>query len=376
MIGLKDSAWERIGNRLIVVCNPTVQIELDDPEGHAETLLSTLADGPWTLPQLRQHLLDQGIEVSMPELQDALADFDSLRLLADPDGQSLGDPAEDERFHSNLSFFELFSTMECSRAAMQEKLLGAHVLQLGTGGLGSNVLQHLAGLGVGRITLLDFDTVEPRNFARQYLYRQTDIGKSKVRRAADWVRAFDPRVHVEVVEQRVTGPQDVAALLTGVQVVSAGIDKLGPTTDWVNEACMEAGVPYVRGGINGSRLLYFSVDPGNSPCIACARKMDLEISASTQTNAIARRLSDRLLQTPPPVNPAIGPVAGLLGSMVAFEILRYLTGYEPPHTAGAHVTWDAANHLAQQRTSWTPDPDCELCRHARQRLGAPAAMSR
>ncbi|MFC4048303.1 HesA/MoeB/ThiF family protein [Actinomadura syzygii] len=370
-VALKDSVWERSGETLIVMCDPVVQIELVDPEEHVETLLSVLSAGPLTVPQLRRRLIDHGIEVSMSELRQVLADLDSLRLLTDPEGQSLGDPADDERFHSNLFFFDLFSTMGYSRAAMQERLLGAHVLQLGTGGVGSSVLQHLAGLGIGRITLLDFDLVEPRNFARQYLYRRADIGSPKVRRAEHWLQAFDPRVHVEAVEQRVTSPRDVTALLADVDVVSAAIDSPKEVDGWVNEACMEASVPFVRGGISGTRLRYYSVDPGKSPCLACAQRMDDEIIAGAQADAAAWRLSGRL----PSVNRAIGPVAGLLGSMVAFEILRYLIRYEPPHAAGAYVTWDAADHLQQKHMSWTPDPSCRLCRDARERHARPLAVS-
>jgi molybdopterin/thiamine biosynthesis adenylyltransferase len=66
----------------------------------------------------------------------------------------------------------------------------AHVLVLGVGGGSSNVLMGLVGLGVGRFTLVDGDDVEPWNFARQFVYRHVDIGRSKVDRAAEWVRSM------------------------------------------------------------------------------------------------------------------------------------------------------------------------------------------
>ncbi|MEV8037808.1 ThiF family adenylyltransferase [Streptomyces sp. NPDC086182] len=366
-IALKTSAWERVGDVLIVACDPTVQIELEDPYGQAEMLLRALSAGPWTLRELQQHLEDQGLPVTIPDLLAAVRALDSLRLLADPSQQSFGYPTEDERYHSNLAFFDLFTSLERSRTELQRRLLGAHVLQLGTGGVGSTVVQHLAGLGVGRLTLLDFDVVEPRNFSRQFLYRTSDIGRSKVQRAAEWVRSFDPRIRVDVVEGQVSGPADVAALLGGVDVVSAGIDHPNAVDDWVNEACMDAGVPFVRAGISGSRLVYFSVDPGHSPCLACARKTDEEIAASTGIDASASRLSSQL----PTVNRAIGPVAGLLGSMVAFELLRYVTRYEEPQAAGTRVFWDATDGLAQRRQPWRADPGCHLCHQARERIASP-----
>jgi hypothetical protein len=76
-IALKECAWERLGDVLVVVCDPSRQIELDDPDGHAETLLTTLATGPWSIPQLRRELARLGVEVSGSELRDALDALDS-----------------------------------------------------------------------------------------------------------------------------------------------------------------------------------------------------------------------------------------------------------------------------------------------------------
>ncbi len=360
---LKGSVWERVGDVLVVACDPSVQIELEDPDGQAETLLAAMSAGPWTLEDLQQRLAHQGTMVPIADLEKAVAALDSLRLLVHSDQPDPGGLVGDERYFSNMAFFDLFASLECSRTGYQQRLLEAHVLQLGTGGVGSTVLQHLAGLGVGRLTLLDCDVVEQRNFARQFLYRQEDIGRSKVQRAADWVRSFDPRIQVDVVEGRVTGPDDVAALLPGVDAVSAGIDHPNEVDLWVNEACMEAGVPFVRAGISGSRLGYFSVDPGNSPCLACSQKADTEIASGAGIDAAATRLSGKL----PQVNRAIGPVAGLLGSMAAFELLRYVTRYEAPQAAGVHVFWDAANHLAQRRKPFQADSHCRLCQQARMR---------
>ncbi|MFF8789598.1 HesA/MoeB/ThiF family protein [Streptomyces sp. NPDC015125] len=366
-IALKTCEWGRVDDALLVVCDPAVQIELEDPKGQTETFLRVLSAGPTTRRELQQNLADQGLTISMPDILAAVQTLDSLRLLEDPSRQSLGDPREDERYHSNLAFFDLFASLKRSRTELQQQLLGAHVLQLGTGGMGSSVIQHLAGLGVGHITLLDFDVIEPRNFSRQFLYRNSDIGRPKVQRAAEWLRAFDPGIRVDVVEEKVGGPSDVAALLDGVDVVSAGIDRPAAVDDWVNEACMEACVPYVRGGVSGSRLVYFSVDPGHSPCLACIRKSEEEAAAGSAIEASVNRLSSQLSF----LNRAIGPVTGLLGSVVAFELLRYVTRYEEPQAAGTWVTWDAANGLAQRREPWRADPGCHLCRRARQRTARP-----
>jgi len=79
----------------------------------------------------------------------------------------------------------------------QARLARAHVLVVGAGGLGGPVVQYLTGAGVGRITLVDGDTVEKTNLHRQPLYRMDQIDQPKVRAAAQALAALNPDVHVE-----------------------------------------------------------------------------------------------------------------------------------------------------------------------------------
>jgi molybdopterin-synthase adenylyltransferase len=357
-VGLKQCAWERSGESLIVICDPSRQVELHDPEGQVQTLLTILARGPCTLPELRGDLAGAGIRVSMADLHAAVAALDSIRLLTDPDDAAPTPPEQGERLFSNLAFFDLFATLDSSRFALQRRVSQAHVLQLGTGGLGCAVLQGLAGLGVGRLTLLDNDVVEPRNFARQFLYRERDIGRPKVLRAADWVRDFDHRIEVSPVQRRVDGPDDVTDLLVGVDLVVSGIDQPDEVDYWVNAACVGAGVPWVRGGMVGSELAFFSVDPGRGPCLAC-RSVMLDREADLAGTHLAPSLGR--------VNRGIGPAAAIVGGLEALEALRYLTGFEPPQAAGVYVHLSLADGLDWRREPWIADPDCALCARARDR---------
>ncbi len=354
-IVLKDCSWERDGDVLTVVRDPSRKIELADPSGQVDLLLTTLAEGPRTLPGLQERLAVAGVEVPLPELQEAVAALDSLRLLAAADDAGLGSGELAERYFSNLAFFDLFSSLALTGAEMQRRLGRAHVLVLGTGGLGSNVLQSLAGLGVGRLTVLDHDTVEDRNFARQFLYRRRDVGQSKVELAARWLREYDGRIEVTAVSRRVSGPADLADLLPGVDLVVAGIDRPDDVDLWVNEACLRAGVPWVRGGMFGSELIYFSVHPGHSPCWAC-RRTAAEAEAC-EPAGVGMRLAD----TRGRVNAGIGPAAALVGSLVAFEALRYLTGFQPPVAAGATVHVSLLGDRPQRTEPWPADPGCRLC---------------
>ncbi|MFY1616298.1 HesA/MoeB/ThiF family protein [Micromonospora sp. WMMD736] len=371
-VGLKPCEWERVRDGLVVVCDPSRSVQLDDPDGQVQRLLTVLSDQPGTLAELRAALAADGVEVSTDDLSGALDALDGLRLLRDLDRPV--DRARAGRDFSNLAFFELHATLETSEADLQQRVRDAHVLQLGTGGLGSNVLQNLAGLGVGRLTLVDADEVEPRNLARQFLYRETDLGATKVDRAADWVRAFHSGITVDAVRRWIGSPDDIADLLPGVDLVVSGVDQGERIDNWVNEACLRAGVPWIRGGMIGSQLIYFSVDPGRSACYECRVRAygdgrGTQASVLEPTAMTAQRLSARI----PRLNRANGPSAALVGSLVAFEALRYLTGYEPPYAAGAEVLVDLSAGCRPKREPWPRDPDCATCAMADAHTAATAS---
>jgi molybdopterin/thiamine biosynthesis adenylyltransferase len=259
-------------------------------------------------------------------------------------------------------FFEPFATLHRSREDMQLQLDGSHVLVLGTGGLNSNTIPHLCGLGVGRLTLLDRDAVELRNFARQYLYRERDLGSRKVQAAASWVTAFDPSIDVTAVDGEVDSADTVAALLErySPDVVMSGVDSPAEIDDWVNAACVAARTPYVRAGMWVTQGIVWSVDPGRSACRQCAR-LDGNAAAVAEPTLAAELAAARLLNTRPRANRGIGPIAGLLGAFAAFEILRYLTRFEPPAYAGRPLMIDFGAGCATAEVEWQRLSSCVAC---------------
>ncbi|MEV0841736.1 ThiF family adenylyltransferase [Actinocatenispora sera] len=349
---LKSVAWERDGARLRLVHDVRDRLLVEDPDGAVERLLELLRAGGRTVAELAEQLA-----MPVDDVAAAVAALDEYRLLED--GERLGGfgAADSERYFSNLGFFETFASLSCSREDFQRRLRAAHVLVLGTGGLNSNTVPHLCGLGVGRLTLLDRDTVDARNFARQYLYRWGQRGDRKVARAGEWVREFDPAIEVDTIDAAVDSAAALAALLDeyAPDVVMSGIDSPADVDDWVNAECVRAGVPYVRGGMWVSQGVVWSVDPGRSACRRCGVHEPDDGDAAGEAAAI------RLHATKPRVNRGIGPVAGLLGSLAAFEVLRYLTGFEPPAYAGSPISVDFAAGCRTDQVEWARDPACPVC---------------
>ncbi|MPZ25411.1 MAG: hypothetical protein GEV12_02920 [Micromonosporaceae bacterium] len=362
---LKGVVWQRDGEQLRVVYDIRDYFLLADPDRTVETLLELLREGGRTVAELADVFAERGVPVPVDDLAAAVELFDSHGLLEDEQRLGRLDQPERERFFSNLAFFESFASLARSREDFQQTLRDAHVLVLGTGGLNSNTIPHLCGLGVGRLTLLDRDTVELRNFARQYLYRHHDIGARKVLLAAEWVRGFDPAIKVEALDAGVDSAAQVGELLDRLapDVVMSGIDSPPEVDDWVDAGCVSRGVPYVRGGMWVTQGLVWSVEPGVSACRACGRTGGDRPDATPEAGPVANEGAVFALYADKPrTNRGIGPVAGLLGALCAFEVLRYLTRFEPPAYAGRPIIIDFANGCAiRQDDPWLPAPDCPQC---------------
>ena len=100
----------------------------------------------------------------------------------------------------------------------QEKLLAAHALIIGAGGLGSPVALYLASAGVGTITLVDDDTVDLTNLQRQILHTTARVGQPKARSGQQTLAEINPEVKVIALQERV-GTEHLQALVTGASVV-------------------------------------------------------------------------------------------------------------------------------------------------------------
>ncbi len=353
---VKECAWESFGDELVVVHDPREAFTLADPGGNIAALLDELARGPATPEELSAALTARGFTATVEDVREGLDGLDSLGLVEDADERWLGEPAADERHFSNLTFFGSFARLRTSRAEFVRRLRDSHVLVLGAGGGGSALVQCLAGLGVGALTLVDRDDIAPRNFARQFLYRHADIGRSKVERAAEWVREYDPGIQVRAVDRWISGPEDLKDLTEGVDLVAGGLDGAPDANLWVNEAALRAGVPLVAGGMTRTQLIYFSVDPGRSACLRCDES-DIPDPAEHSSAAVAHRLTRRLRLA----NGLTGPMAMQVGSLVAYEVMRYLTGIEPPRAAGCRVVLDVRDGLVPTWVPFPRDPDCPAC---------------
>ncbi|WP_415545167.1 HesA/MoeB/ThiF family protein [Gluconobacter potus] len=133
--------------------------------------------------------------------------------------------------------------------AGQKRLLDAHVLVVGAGGLGATVLPALVGAGCGRITVVDHDHVDESNLHRQTLFRMEDIGRLKVSCVAERLEGLNPDCQIIPVARRLE-PASARCFLPGISVVVDAADSVA-VTYMLSDLCLEASVPFVSASVLG-----------------------------------------------------------------------------------------------------------------------------
>jgi molybdopterin-synthase adenylyltransferase len=305
--------------------------------------------------------LSNGVQIAadQPELQAAITELDAAGVVAqDPAVPSAGlSHAEALRYDRQLHYFGDYASAARSACDMQLALRDATVVVLGAGGLGSWTMSGLACAGVGTIVAVDDDTVELGNLNRQILYRTADLGRRKVELAGEALRALNPEIEFVGVPERVRSAGDVRSVAEGADFVVCTADwpahEIGR---WVNEACLELGLPHISAGQFPPRVRVGpTFVPGRTACLAC------------QEGAIRREfpLYDELVrhrQRAAPVAATLGAPSGLIGSLLSMEVIHWITGISEPATLGRGLVFD----LRDFSSHWEPvepDPECELgCR--------------
>lgn len=191
--------------------------------------------------------------------------------------------------------------------AGQIKLLDAGVLLIGTGGLGSPAAFYLAAAGVGRIGLVDHDTVSLSNLQRQILHATPDLDRSKVVSAAEKLAALNPDLIIETYQERLT---EVVAeeLIKKYDFVIDCTDNFR-SRYIINENCVKLKVPFVYGGVLAWSGQTFTVMPGLGPCFKCVFPAEPAPDAPT-TAEIG----------------VLGTVPGIIGVIQAAEAVRFILG--------------------------------------------------
>jgi len=222
--------------------------------------------------------------------------------------------------------------------AGQRKLADASVFVAGCGGLGSAALYYLTAMGIGHIGLCDGDIVTPSNLNRQLLYAADDLGKPKAKAAERRLLALNPRLKTTVYE-RFLDKELAEAVLPDYDIAVDCLDNYEGRFI-LNDACVAAHKPFVHAGIGEFYGQLMTVTPGTGPCLRCL------FPGGKQRDESAKPFG------------VIGATAGVLGSLQALEVLKYLLGL-PVYNKGLAI-FNGLN-LSLESMSLEASPSC-ICR--------------
>lgn len=223
------------------------------------------------------------------------------------------------------------------------QLSAAHVVLVGMGGIGCPALQYLAGAGVGRLTLIDDDTVDLSNLQRQTLFTPADVGQPKAEVAARWVRAFDPELAVTALAERIT-PANAADLLAGSDVILDGTDNFA-TRLLVSDTATALRIPLVSAAIGRfqGQIGTFRGWLADAPCYRCfvGDAFDAEDCDTCAEQGV------------------LGAMVGLIGSFAAMEVVRAISGFGEDTRGKLHL-FDGLKPL-WRTLKIAKDPECKAC---------------
>ncbi len=223
----------------------------------------------------------------------------------------------------------------------QNKLKASSVLVVGAGGLGSPLSIYLAAAGVGRIGLVDFDTVEISNLQRQILYTDEDLGHAKLDAAVQHLQGINP--NVQFVKHSVRLSRDNAMeILQDYDLVADGSDNFA-TRYLVNDACVFLKKPNVHSSIlrfEGQASVFWT---GHGPCYRC------------------------LFPDPPPPGMVescaeggvLGVLPGIMGSIQGMEVIKLILGIGSP-LIGRMLLFDGLQ-MNVRTLKLRRDPQCPVC---------------
>jgi adenylyltransferase/sulfurtransferase len=223
----------------------------------------------------------------------------------------------------------------------QQRLLAAHVLIIGVGGLGSPVAMYLAASGVGHLVLVDYDRVELSNLQRQIVHTTERQGMDKVDSAQRTLAALNPEVQVTAIP----GQLEPEQLVEQVQQADAVVDCSDnfATRFALNRVCVANRTPLISGAairLEG-QVTVFRPDQADSPCYRCLYKdMDELGESCSQTGVLA-------------------PLVGIIGCIQATETIKVLVNTGETLT-GRLLVLDALN-MEWRSIKLRKDPDCPVC---------------
>ena len=223
----------------------------------------------------------------------------------------------------------------------QNRLRASHVVVLGLGGLGSPLALYLGAAGVGRLTLVDGDSVDPTNLHRQVIHAQETIGVHKVDSAKARILGLNPFINVETVSEHADA-SNLETLLASADLLADCTDRFA-TRFLANDLARRAQIPLVSAAALGTEGQLTTIDPRTShnPCYACLVPDVPDHEPTCAETGV------------------LGPVVGVLGTLAAVEVIGVLLDW-PDRLVGRLLRFQA-KQMDWRSFRYGKDAHCPVC---------------
>ncbi|QPC48220.1 ThiF family adenylyltransferase [Mangrovibacillus cuniculi] len=266
---IKDTYFiSNYNNKVQIGDEPGFCFEIEDESGFFVDFVQLL-NGKNSVDDIKEILLNKYPEITEEYILDMIYELDKNSLIKVHDDVS--DENIEARHVSNLNFFDNFSNLETNSYDLLSRLKTLRVGIVGLGGLGSNLLTQLVGIGCETIYVIEPDIVEEKNLNRQFLYRTNDIGKSKAKAAKDNIHMLNPKVSVITKNLKITSVQDLLSHLPEEidLLICAADQPLLNIQLWCNQYCLMKNIPLISGGLGCTQGHFLTVIPNSTACLEC-----------------------------------------------------------------------------------------------------------
>jgi len=225
----------------------------------------------------------------------------------------------------------------------QQQLQAAHVVIMGVGGLGSPAAMYLGAAGIGRLTLVDFDSVENSNLQRQIIHNLDNIGRSKVESARDTLLKINTETAIHCIDKQLT-LDELKGVIENANCVIDATDNFATrfliNRDWVAQKIAWVSAAARQDDAQNS---VFDFTDNNSACYACLYDESGEDNTNCSDNGI------------------LAPVVGILGSMQALEAIKLICNIG--ETLKNRLLIFDALALQWRTMKLKKNPDCPVCKN-------------
>jgi adenylyltransferase/sulfurtransferase len=217
----------------------------------------------------------------------------------------------------------------------QRKLKKSTIFIAGAGGLGSPVSIYLAVAGIGNIRICDFDSPDWSNLNRQILHNHNRIGTNKAVSAKQTLSELNPHINITAFTEKITA-ESVDEMVADAAIIVDCMDNF-PTRYVLNECAIRKKIPLVYGSIWGMEGRLSFLTPPETPCLKCM-----------------------FPEAPPSETfPVVGATPGVIGTMQALEVVKYLTGIGD-NLKNKILVWEGKSVEFKKYKAYK-DPECPVC---------------